>query len=149
MNIGIVGSSRSRFTDVTMNKAIVLIKKIIDNPMATTIISGHCPADGVDIWAEDYAKLVDKPTKIFTPEQNCWDGEYGYKARNIDIANNSDILHVITVKIDKHHEHNKAMAYCYHCNTDTHVRSGGCWTGEYAKKLGKKVIWHILGEKDE
>jgi hypothetical protein len=31
---------------------------------------------------------------------------------------------------------------CYHCGTKDHVKSGGCWTVKYARKLGKqgKVI---------
>jgi hypothetical protein len=33
---------------------------------------------------------------------------------------------------------------CYHCNTVDHVKSGGCWTGHQAKKIGKKVHWHII-----
>jgi hypothetical protein len=27
---------------------------------------------------------------------------------------------------------------CYHCMSDTHVKSGGCWTVKYAKKIGKE-----------
>lgn len=26
---------------------------------------------------------------------------------------------------------------CYHCEEPNHVKSGGCWTVKYAKKLGK------------
>lgn len=146
MNIGIVGSSEGRFNPDTMKKAMDIIHKIIDDTKTTKVVSGHCPNGGVDIWAENYAKHTNKPTEIFTPEQNSWDGEYGYKARNIDIAMHSDILHVITIKNTKFHN---SSTYCYHCNTDTHVRSGGCWTGKHAQKMGKKVIWHIIGEENE
>ncbi len=26
--------------------------------------------------------------------------------------------------------------YCYHCKTDTHIKSGGCWTTKYARRHG-------------
>ena len=75
------------------------------------------------------------------PRQLKWNAEYGYKQRNIDIAKSSDVLYVIVV--DKYPEGYKGMRFekCYHCNMNDHVKSGGCWTGKVAMKLGKEVIW--------
>lgn len=95
------------------------------------MISGHCPLGGVDIWAEDIADELGIKKEIYPPEVYQWNdkiskGSYvddvvelkGYRSRNIQIAEMCDILYCINPK---------------------GIRSGGTWTMEYAKKLGKEV----------
>jgi hypothetical protein len=78
------------------------------------------------------------------PEQHTWDAKYGYKQRNLDIAKDSDEIHVILV--DKYPPNYTGMRFniCYHCKVNTHIKSGGCWAGIQAKRLGKPVYWHII-----
>jgi len=34
--------------------------------------------------------------------------------------------------------------FCYHCKSNLHVKSGGCWTAKYAERLGKPAKWHLV-----
>lgn len=110
------------------------------------LISGGCPKGGVDIWAEIIAVIHRILKKIFHPKINQWNDrcDYfencpckndkictanldnscgfkrtGYKSRNIQIAEECDVLYCIDPKNRKW--------------------SGGRWTMNYAKKLGKEV----------
>jgi len=71
----------------------------------------------------------------FPPKVLSW--EQGYKVRNLQIANRSDVVYCITV--NKLPEEYTGMRFplCYHCGTKDHVKSGGCWTMKEAIKLGK------------
>ncbi len=143
--IGIVGHGEDKFTFKGKCKALALIRQILgDNFSLPTLVSGHSPIGGIDIWAEEIADYFECPKDLKIPKQHTWDAEYGYKQRNIDIAKTSDEVHVILV--DKYPPNYKGMKFkqCYHCFTDTHIKSGGCWTGKQAQKLGKKVYWHII-----
>ena len=133
--LGVVGPEQNKFTAETEARARAIIREEIALFGATTIISGHCPLGGVDIYAEEIAAELGLPTRIFAPRQRCWDGEYGFKARNLDIARHSDLVLCIVLA-------HSAMAaggkdwgggICYHCARNTtdfqpHVKSGGCWT---------------------
>jgi len=142
MKVGIVGAGADKFAEVGRSKCIQLITEFLVNRLPDVVlVSGHSPMGGVDIWSEDIAKRFDITMDLKIPKQNTWDAEYGYKQRNIDIAKSSDVLYVIIV--DKYPEDYKGMRFkeCYHCHTDDHVKSGGCWTGKVAMKLGKEVYW--------
>lgn len=142
MNIGIVGNEGAKFTNNMRLRARSIICNIIRTHPSCKIISGGCHLGGIDIWAEEIAYVHNVPTTIFKPKTLSWSG--GYKPRNLLIARNSDKLNIIVV--EDYHANYTGMRFdhCYHCKTDSHVKSGACWTGKQARKLGKKVIYHII-----
>jgi hypothetical protein len=89
---------------------------------------------------------------------NRWDAPGGFRWRNLLIARDSDVVHVIVVKDypPGYVEANRGKPgkvflrdgkpYCYHCGDrrPVHVKSGACWTAIEALKLGKKAEWHIV-----
>lgn len=149
MRIGIVGHGADKFTEESENHAKQIISRIIlqdfkDSKETPVIVSGHSPVGGIDIWAETLAADLGCILDIKTPRQNRWDAEYGYKARNLDIADSSDVIYVIVVK--EYPPNYKGMRFksCYHCHKTDHIKSGGCWTAIQAQKLGKPAYWIIL-----
>ena len=119
------------------------------------LVSGHCPKGGVDIWAENIADELVIEKQIFKPEVNQWNDKalddlhggkfvaYGYKTRNIKIAEACDVLYCIVPRIcDAEPYKDSMMSYCVHCKTCGHPTNGGCYTAKIAKKLGKEV--HII-----
>ena len=149
MRIGIVGHASDKFTINGMLKAQEAIydifsKHIHDKPI---IVSGNCPLGGVDLWAEEAAKLARLQTDIKSPKQHQWDAEYGFKQRNLDIAKDSDIIYVILSDSFPPEYNKKKFPYCYHCKTDQHIKSGGCWTAHQAIKMGKKAEWIVVCNK--
>lgn len=145
MKIGIVGNGSDKFTALGEARAKLEIFKIIVSHPNAKIVSGHSMMIGVDIWTEEIAKLCGRESDldIKAPKQEAWDGEYGYKARNLDIAK-SDIVFVIVA--DKYPENYRGRKFkeCYHCHTDTHVKSGACWTGKKAIEFGNRAEWIII-----
>ena len=149
--IGIIGHGTDKFTEksklmVEATIAYILKEALKKIPIEEklTFVSGHSPVGGIDIWAEEIAKECGFILDLKILKQHKWDAEYGYKQRNIDIAKCSDELHIILV--DTYPPNYKGMRFnlCYHCKTSDHIKSGACWTGNVAKKLGKKVIVHII-----
>jgi hypothetical protein len=112
-------------------------------PEDAIIVSGHSPVGGIDIWAEQGAVGLGMETDIKAPRQQSWGGEYGYRARNLDIAA-SDIVHVIVADVLPEDYTGRRFKLCYHCKTDDHVKSGGCWTGKKALAAGNLAEWHII-----
>lgn len=49
------------------------------------------------MWAGEIAKELEIKLDIKAPKQHRWDGEYGFKQRNLDIARDSRVVHVIVV----------------------------------------------------
>lgn len=150
MKIGIVGHEAKKFTPHTEAMAKELIKELLE-PEGSVLISGHCHLGGIDIWAEEVAQSLEHydPALIFPPKSQSWSS--GYKPRNILIAENADVVHNIVIaryppNYDgmRFEDDTTGLPYCYHCKTDTHVKSGGCWTARYAQDLGKHAHWHIL-----
>lgn len=118
---------------------------------ANLVISGRSPVGGVDIWAEEIAEIIGRSFQAFEPRQQKWDAEYGYKQRNIDIARNSDIVHVIVADTYPETYVGRRFGACYHClkhypyeAPPGHVKSGGCWTGYKAIEFGNQAEWHII-----
>jgi len=113
---------------------------------------------GIDIWAEQIWDIQGwsafKEIKI--PRQNEWNspaGGYGFKARNLDIAQVSDEVHVILAT--KYPDTYTGMKFdsCYHCDAmperwvgraQQHPKSGACWTAIRAFNLGKPCIYHFV-----
>lgn len=125
MKIAIVGSSKATF-----NQAEEEIRKIIAVNKPCVIISGN--ADGIDSIADRIAGEMDVKTIIYPPKTKNWKG---YKERNSLIALRCDKLYNLVLKKEP-----KDMGSCYHHKVHTHYRSGGCWTENYAKQLGKQVM---------
>ncbi len=142
MRIGIVGHGEDKFTLETQVKAKQLIYTLLKK--GDTVVSGHSPVGGVDIWAEEIGRELECKLDIKSPQTHSWGGKYGYKERNLDIAGSSDIVHVIVVK--EYPPNYKGMRFdsCYHCHMRDHVKSGGCWTAKQAYQMGKPVKWHII-----
>ena len=134
-----------------MKRAKFVIKRIMERDKPHVVVSGRSPLGGVDTWAEEIAKEMGIDFVPFEPIQHSWDGEYGFKARNLDIARFSDKVYVIVV--DDYPPDYKwrrmlrdGKPYCYHCadRNRSHVKSGGCWTGWKAMEMGKEVEWIII-----
>ncbi len=122
MKIAIVGSSK-----IQDYECYGVVQEIINDKHPELIISGG--AQGVDMVAYSIAHMNKIEFKLFPPKTHDWEG---YKPRNILIAKNCDELINIVIK-DKN-------AYCYHHKRKGHIKSGGCWTENYAKQLGKQVM---------
>lgn len=131
--IGIVGSEASKFDAITEANAKAIIQDVI-RPYRK-VVSGACHLGGVDVWAIEGAKRAYKEYEEFPPAILKWEG--GYKQRNIQIAAASD--HVLCITVARLPEGYTGMRFnlCYHCGTNDHVKSGGCWTVHRAIKMGK------------
>lgn len=150
MNVGIVGNGSDKFTAQGEEQARWLIRDILKRREATAMVSGHSPVGGIDIWAEEEAKALGIPLDLKIPEIHQWDppGGYGYKARNIDIARSSDVVHVILADVYPEEYTGRRWEFCYHhrgqqdpvVDANNHVKSGGCWTGRKAEF----AVWHIV-----
>jgi hypothetical protein len=136
MNVGIVGHEAKKFTPVTEAKAREVIRTLL--VPGSTLVSGHCHLGGIDIWAEEEADRLGIPKLIFPPKSLDWTN--GYKPRNLQIARNSAIVHCINVAAYPPGYKGMRFSYCYHCKTDAHIKSGGCWT---AWRCPKRQWWII------
>jgi len=133
MRIGIVGSEAAKFTSDTEAKARQTIRSLLSH--GDIVVSGACHLGGIDIWAVEEAKSLGLEYEEFPPARRSWEG--GYKQRNLKIAQNSDKVVCITVKELPPNYDGMRFKLCYHCGTNEHVKSGGCWTVKEAKKMGK------------
>lgn len=121
------------------------------------LVSGGCPKGGVDIWAEEIADKLGIKKEIYKPEVNQWEDKRlsfsiprenikgegfakGYRSRNIQIAEASDILYVISPKCSNYHRGIGYEIYCTKCRGTGRIWNGGEWTGNFCEKLGKKVV---------
>lgn len=132
--IGIVGSEGAKFTVETKLLAQRQIALLLHG--ATEVVSGGCHLGGIDQWAAEIGRSAGLRVTEFIPKSLRWSG--GYKERNIQIAEYADVVRCITVKELPPGYSGMRFKLCYHCGTDEHVKSGGCWTVKYAKSLGKK-----------
>lgn len=135
MRIGIVGAEGAKFTPKGKTKAIASIFYLLQP--GDTVVSGHCHLGGIDIWAEEVAALMNLATDIYPPKSLSW--AEGYKPRNMQIAEHSDL--VVCIAVDVLPENFEGLRHdcCYHCKTRDHVKSGGCWITKYARKIGKST----------
>jgi hypothetical protein len=136
MKLAIVGSQAiSRAQGET---AWFIIEGLIAVYDPSVVISGG--ATGIDSVAEAVAKNLGyvpveemhintdypKQLNIYTPEVKSWDpvGQYGYKARNDDVAKACDVLWRVAKK-------------------DRQTTYGSGWTADRAEGLGKDVhrVW--------
>lgn len=141
--VGIVGSEAAKFTPETERRAREIIQQIL--PHASMVISGRSPLGGIDSWAIEEAAAASVPTQEYPPARRTWEG--GYKQRNLQIAQASDVVVCITLKTLP--EDFTGMRFdqgCYHCGTppEDHVKSGGCWTMKQAARLGKRTRLRVI-----
>ena len=142
MVLGIVGSEGKKFTPETEAAARARIRSLIAEHGVTKVVSGACHLGGIDVWAIEEAKKLGLETQEFPPKIRHWEG--GYKQRNIQIAEASDAVVCLTLKTLPPKYSGMTFTMCYHCGTKEHVKSGGCWTTKYARKLGKKGWTEII-----
>lgn len=137
MILGIVGSEGAKFTKDGEWRARDEIKRAMGRYMATTVCSGACHLGGIDIWAVQEARAADRTVIEYAPAVLQWGAKGGYKDRNLLIADKSDV--VICITVDRLPPEFTGMRFnrCYHCGTDKHVKSGGCWTVKQARNAGK------------
>lgn len=148
--VGIVGSEAAKFTSTTREAAKSLIHNLLGME-ENVLVSGRCPLGGIDVWAEEEADALPRPKIIHEPDVEQWNppNAYGFKARNIDIAKDSDIVHVIVVEQLPPEFAGRRFDACYHClragrDGSGHIKSGACWTLNEALKLGKTGFIHII-----
>ena len=128
MKLAIVGTSQK----FTVKKEILMRNRIVDiidkypRDGSVTIISGG--AKGVDILAVDIAKRLGFRVKEYLPEKEEW--KY-YKIRNQRIADECDAIFCFTFATKE--------STCYHhkLQEKPHLKTGGCWTLEKAREMGK------------
>lgn len=141
--LGIVGHEAKKFTPETEYLARRSIRELFSSlgpdyskhPTWLTCVSGGCHLGGIDIWAIEEATKLGHCAVEHIPKSLQWTG--GYRERNIEIAKDSDKVVCIVVKEYPPEYSGMRFDYCYHCGTNSHIKSGGCWTAKYAGKLGK------------
>ena len=109
-----------------------------------TVVSGGCHLGGIDAWAAEEGRALGCLVLEHLPRLRAWNAPGGYKARNVLIAESSDQLHCITLKTLPAGYQGMRFKLCYHCGTSDHVKSGGCWTVKYGRKLGKPGWRHVI-----
>ena len=138
--LAIVGTSRlSEVEEMDARKRIALgIKNVMasldGSGMSLQVITGD--AMGIDKIAAQTANGLDIPVKAYVAEVKSWAGANGFKVRNEHIANQCHGIICVTTQI-KDEE-------CYHCPGGGHQRTGGCWTMQLAKSLGKETKLVII-----
>lgn len=147
MILGVVGAEEAKFTKKTRQYVIDYLVRLYPKlPDLSTVVSGDCHLGGVDRWAIDEARKLGFECIEHTPKCLSWTN--GYKPRNIRIAEDSDEVICITVKEFPSNYSGSVYRYCYHCLTDSHIKSGGCWTTKYARGLGKPTRTVIVSEHE-
>lgn len=133
MRIGIVGSEGAKFTTETEQLARQAIRNLLSP--GDVVVSGKCHLGGIDIWAVEEGTKLGLECVEYPPHVLAWPG---YQARNLKIARDSDLVVCLTVKEFPPDYQGMRFPYCYHCKTDQHIKSGGCWTVKQAKLMGKE-----------
>jgi len=116
-------------------------------------VSGGCKYGGPDIWGEKEAKLRQVVPQILYPKVNSWedkDGKIGFKSRNMQIAEAipdppDGIL--IDFEPEWRSDHGLDRKMIIKDNNETTLpfrRSGGTWTYQYAKKIGKEAYVVVI-----
>ena len=153
--VAIIGNGADKFTIVGAERAKRQIQAILTWGQPVSVISGHSPMGGVDIWAEEIADLMEIPLDLKVPDTHEWnpDEGYGYRARNIDIATDCTEIHIIVAREYPFAYRGRRFSYCYHCvdnesrDCKGHVKSGACWTANQAQKLGKYPSYYSISNR--
>jgi len=112
-------------------------------PSNVVIISGG--AEGVDKIAIEVAKNLGYETQVYSPKEKKWEPptKDGYKARNIQIANECNELFCIALPY--------RLSKCYH-HRDTekireHEKTAGCFTLNLAQIQNKPVKFLVIPKR--
>ncbi len=130
--IGIVGSEEAKFDLRTRREAITVIRRLLRR--ASKVVSGACHLGGIDRWAADEATKAGIEVVEHAPTALNWPA---YRERNLRIVEDADEVVCITVRELPEGYRGMRFDHCYHCRTDEHVKSGGCWTVKQAIRAGK------------
>lgn len=143
MILGIVGSEAAKFTALTEQAARLAIRQLL-MPEVACVVSGACHLGGIDAWAVEEAAEAGIPYVEHEPQALEW--TTGYKPRNLRIVRQADRVVCITVRRLPPNYRYRGLTFdwCYHCRTGDHVKSGGCWTMQRAKKIGKQTQLIII-----
>jgi hypothetical protein len=142
LKLGVVGHEQAKFTPETEAQARRAINDAIDVFEPEALVSGHCPLGGVDIYAEEIAAERGMQMIVHAPRVNSWGAPGGYKARNLRIARDSDLVLCVSLRELPDTFDGMRFEACYHCagRNPPHVKGGGCWTAWKCKDR----IWVIL-----
>jgi len=116
LTIVIVGSEQKKWSYHKESICRALIKEFMEEHPDELYISGECHRGGVDQWVKEIAHNLNKRYKGYPPKERKW---YYYKKRNIKMAEIGDVV------IDL-----EPFGFT----------SGGTWTANYAKSIGKKAV---------
>ena len=128
MKLAVVGTSKkfSMKEEILMRNSIVDILDKYPRDGSVFVISGG--AKGVDTLGIEIAKKLGFRTKEYLPDKQEW--KY-YKIRNQKIADECDAIFCFTISTKE--------SRCYHhkLQEKPHLTTGGCWTLEKARDMGK------------
>lgn len=141
--VGIVGHEAAKFTPAGERAARALIRALLTAPGVTKVVSGGCHLGGIDIWAEEAGRELELEVAVYKPARRTWEG--GYKQRNLQIAEASDVVHCLVVDRLPETYAGMRFAECYHCHRSDHVKSGGCWTMHRARRGMLHIIANATG----
>lgn len=138
MILCIVGGDASRFNGQEAKLAKAYIRLSLTSPMIVPnpnfviikVISGCSPKGGVDVWAQEIAVELGYPFGGYPPTYNQWE-PHGFKERNMQMA--EACTHLIDI------EHIGFDRPVRNIGRNANVWSGGTWTANHARELGKKV----------
>jgi hypothetical protein len=149
VRLAIVGSEAAKFTPETEAIARLRIRQMCDRWHVTEIDSGDCHLGGIDRWAAEEATVRGIALREFPAAVHRWSGPGGYQERNLLIAHRC--THAVCITLARLPESYTGMRFklCYHCGTDEHVKSGGCWTVKKARELGKPGRIIVIEEPHE
>lgn len=133
LTLAIVGTSKELDDIDKTNIYDIITGELWREPKWTDIITGD--ASGVDEMVRNMSIMLPGTLTVYKALDKTWDGEWGFKKRNMAIAKQCDELICFTTKT--------ITRKCYHCNLD-HQRTGGCWTMKYAKSLGKRTRLYVV-----
>lgn len=132
MRWGIVGPRADKFHAPAEAWARYRIRELLKP--GDEIVTGACPEGGVDIWAEEIGLQLGLRMIVHPPVTRDWNG---FKARNIKIAEDYEEGVCVSPRALPSTYRGTRSKGCYHCGRDDHVVSGGCWTLQYGRRLGK------------
>lgn len=131
--LAIVGTSRLTFDEaIEARKYIVyIINERRKSFGHLRLITGD--ADGIDKLVREMCLEQGVDFEVLVARDRHWEGENGFRERNLRIAKYCDEIISISTK--------KKTEECYHHKklTESHERTGGCWTMEEAKRLKSYV----------
>ena len=138
--IAIVGTTAHLSKDEEENIREAIASDLKKCPSDSLIISGG--AKGVDKMALDVAKALGFETKEYKPEIDEWtpsNGKFGYKKRNLQIAQDCDELFCYSVSA--------RTQKCYHHNSiQNHEKTAGCWTLNKVKEMKKPCQFSLVAD---